>query len=137
MTHSSSVLFPPPPLFSSSDLHLDIRLNHPFLCLSVDNVLMVIAALLCEQTIVFTSSNYSMPALVIQVIGNVPLSLPLSLSHSFPSLFLSLFLFFLPSLSLSLFSPYLYLHFSITNCIYMYSSSFFPPLLSFSSSSVY
>ncbi|XP_019864064.1 PREDICTED: DENN domain-containing protein 3-like, partial [Amphimedon queenslandica] len=48
------------------DLHLDVRLNYPFLCLSVDNVLKVIAALLSEQTIVFTSSNYSMPALVIQ-----------------------------------------------------------------------
>jgi hypothetical protein len=49
------------------ELHLDVRLNYPFLCLSVDNVLKVVAALLCEQTIIFTSANYSLPALIIQV----------------------------------------------------------------------
>lgn len=54
-------------IYIPTDLHLDIRLNYPFLCLSVDNVLKVVAALLCEQTIIFTSSNYSIPALVIQV----------------------------------------------------------------------
>jgi hypothetical protein len=32
----------------------------------VDNVLKVVAALLCEQTIIFTSANYSLPALIIQ-----------------------------------------------------------------------
>uniref|UniRef100_A0A1X7T7K7 UDENN domain-containing protein n=1 Tax=Amphimedon queenslandica TaxID=400682 RepID=A0A1X7T7K7_AMPQE len=45
---------------------LDVR-GYPFKSyLSVDNVLKVIAALLSERTIVFTSSNYSMPALVMQ-----------------------------------------------------------------------
>ena len=53
----------------STDQYLDIRLNYPFLCLSVDSVLQVMAALLTEQRIVFLSALYPMLTYCIQVTG--------------------------------------------------------------------
>lgn len=59
---SSSLLVRPP----RGDQYLDIRLNYPFLCLSVDSVLQVMAALLTEQRIVFLSALYPMLTYCIQ-----------------------------------------------------------------------
>jgi len=39
---------------------LDIRLNYPFLSLSIDSVLEVVGALLMEQRIVFVSTSYTL-----------------------------------------------------------------------------
>ena len=64
------ILFSPPslPSFPSpADSYLDIRLNYPFLCLDVDNILKVISAMLTEQTLIFTSSLYPMLTYVIEV----------------------------------------------------------------------
>jgi len=60
---SSSLIVRPP----RGDQYLDIRLNYPFLCLSVDSVLKVISALLTEQRIIFLSSYYPMLTYVIEV----------------------------------------------------------------------
>jgi len=49
-----------------SEQYLDIRLTYPFMCLSENNVMMVISALLTEQTILFVSSLHPMLMYVIQ-----------------------------------------------------------------------
>ena len=54
----------PPPVGSSE---LDIRLHYPFLCLSPENVLKVIAAILAEKRIIFSSCHYTMLTFVIEV----------------------------------------------------------------------
>ena len=51
----------------SIDLRLDIRLNKPFLFLSVDDILTVLAALLTEQRLIISSSHYSLPGFIVQV----------------------------------------------------------------------
>ena len=48
-------------------VNLDIRLNYPFLSLSVDHVLEVTAAFLLEQRILFTSTSYTLLTYNIEV----------------------------------------------------------------------
>lgn len=59
----------PPPLPSPSvgSSELDIRLHYPFLCLSPENVLKVIAAILAEKRIIFSSSHYTLLTFIIEV----------------------------------------------------------------------
>ncbi len=57
------------PLFLHTGVETDIRLNHPFTCLGVANVLRVISAILTEQSILFVSSSYYLPTYVIKVIN--------------------------------------------------------------------
>jgi hypothetical protein len=59
---TSSLVIRPP----RRAIYPDIRLHCPFICLSLDNVLKVMAALLTEQRIIFVSSLYPMLTYVIQ-----------------------------------------------------------------------
>ena len=47
-------------LYQTEYVNLDIRLNYPFLSLSIDSVLEVVSALLMEQRIVFVSTSYTL-----------------------------------------------------------------------------
>ncbi len=49
------------------ELYLDIRLDFPFNFLSVDDVLIVVGALLSERRILVFSSQYNVPGIFIQV----------------------------------------------------------------------
>ncbi|XP_064390459.1 DENN domain-containing protein 3-like [Halichondria panicea] len=59
---SSQITVRPP----RGSVETDIRLNHPFTCLGVANVLRVICAILTEQSILFVSSSYYLPTYVIK-----------------------------------------------------------------------
>ncbi len=48
-------------------MNFDLRLDFPFRFLSVDDVLIVLAALLSEQRILVFSSQYTVPGIFIQV----------------------------------------------------------------------
>ena len=63
----SLLITPSLPLPSVGSSELDIRLHYPFLCLSPENVLKVVAAILTEKRIIFSSSHYTMLTFVIEV----------------------------------------------------------------------
>lgn len=67
LTTPSPTPSPSPPLPSVGSSELDIRLHYPFLCLSPENVLKVIAAILAEKRIIFSSSHYTLLTFVIEV----------------------------------------------------------------------
>ncbi len=46
---------------------IDLPLHLPFLCLSVDDILRVVTAILCEERVVFVSCNYALLTTVMEV----------------------------------------------------------------------